>query len=504
MSKWIEQLKGWIDRLIPKLDVFGLEISDGLVRFYDLGKGGRPRHILLRLSPGAVVGGRVVNGDLLRSTLLELHKRIVPNPKKVISVVVTVPVNNIYIQPFNLPAIAKENLKESADLNMHMISPIDVSKAYYDWQEIGENATRDQLDMVGAFVAKDVADKFIEIIQEANFSVAAVEFSSLSLIRSAVKVGLVNPAMPSLVLQMDQGGLGFAISHMGSLYFHYFTEWDRYRDGGKNIDVNKFKEGVVDETRKLINFYLANFKTGEVKNMLIVAESFTDEVKGALQANFPGVQIQTANFNQANGAYGAALRGRITRSEDTAISLNNLSAVEVFRKSQIADFISLWRNFAFTTFGFLLFIFLGSALLLQNTSERVVGGDPFVYSSESSLELVKLEQQVQEFNSTVAMLEALVPKSGSIYQLVSRLTNIMSGTVTLRRMTITTSVGSITIGGSAGTEELARSFKDRLEADGSFENVDIPLQSFKPLIDGTFEFIVNMKLRETDSGENVS
>ena len=158
---------------------------------------------------------------------------------------------------------------------------------YYDWQEIGENTSKDQLDIVGAFIAKEVADKFIEVIQGANFSVAAVEFSSLSLIRAAIKNGITSKDTPSLILQMDQGGLGFIISHMGQLYFHYFTEWDRYRDGNKNIDINKFKDGVVDEVRKLINFYLTNFKTSDIKDIVVLAENFTEEVKAALQVTLP-------------------------------------------------------------------------------------------------------------------------------------------------------------------------------------------------------------------------
>ena len=494
------KINNFIGKLAPKLDVAGLEISDGLVRFYSLGRReGKARHILLRLAPGVVVNGKVANGEALQSTLVELHKRVSNNQKKLVSVVVSIPINNIYIQPFNLPMLAKDNLKESAELNMRMISPVEVSKAYYDWQEIGENLSKDQLDMVGAFVAKDVADKFIEVLQGANFSVAAVEFSSLSLIRAALRNGFVSADIPSLVLQMDQGGLSFAISHLGGLYFHYFTEWDRYRGADKNIDVAKFKDGVVDEVRKLINFYLTNFKTEDIKNILIVAENLTEEVKAALQSTFPGAQIRTANFNEVNSAHGAALRGGIIRSQDSSISLANLNAIDVFRKGQIANFVSIWRNLAFTTFGFLLLVFLGSAILLQQTAERVKSNDPFANDSENSAKLVRLEKQAEEFNSNVKALQALSSNAGAVYLISNKLTALMGASVDLRRMTIAMATGSITIGGSAKTEELARAFKDKLQNDGQFVGVELPLQDFKPQIDGTVEFLVRAKLEGIDS-----
>jgi len=500
MKNFLGKLNSLIERLIPKLEVFGLEISDGLVRFYDIGRGkNKARHILLRLPPGAVVNGKVSNGGLLQHTLTELHKRVSINSKKLVSVVLSIPTNNIYIQPFNLPTLAKDNLKESAELNMRMISPIDVAKAYYDWQEVKENVLKDQLDMVGAFVAKEIVDKFVEVLQGANFSVAAVEFSSLSLIRAAVKNGLAAADAPGLILQIDQGGISFAINHMGGLYFHHFTEWDRYRDGGKNIDVNKFKEGVVDETRKLINFYLTNFKTEDIGNILIIAENFTEEVKASLLANLSGVEIKTANFNEINSANGAALRGRITRSQDVSISLANLSAIDVFHGGQIVNFISIWRNVAFTSFGFLLLIFLASSLLLQRVGEGVVSNDPFANQNESSIQLVKLEKQAEEFNKNIEMLRGLTSKAGAAYQLTDRLTARMGATIDLRRMTINMDSGDITIGGLAKTENSAKDFKNTLEQDEQFTQVELPLSDFKPRVDGMADFIVRFKLKDLNS-----
>ncbi|MCR4261100.1 MAG: hypothetical protein NUV96_02110 [Candidatus Colwellbacteria bacterium] len=500
MKNFLNKINIIIGKIIPKLEVFGLEISDGLVRLYDIGKSNhRPRHIFLRLTPGVVVNGKVENQQALQNSLIELHRRVSNNLKKPINVIASIPINKIYIQPFNLPTLAKDNLRESAELNMRMISPIDVSKAYYDWLEIGENATQDQLDMVAAFVSKDVTDKFVETLQGANFGVAAVEFSSLSLIRAALKNGLINRDTPSLLLQMDQGGLSFAISHMGELYFHHFTEWNRYMGGGKNIDINIFKEGVVDEVRKLINFYLTNFKTNDIKNILIIAENLTEEVKTALQANLPDTQIKTVNFNEVNSAYGSAIRGRISRSQDDSISLAGLSAVDVFRKGQITDFISIWRNLIFTTTGFLLLVFLGSALLLQQTAEKVKSSDPFTIGDENSIELARLEKEAEEFNRNVEMLQMLSAQASPSYGIVKRLTSLMGTGIGLRRMLVNMGSGDIIVGGTANTEALARAFKDKLDDDEMFTEVDLPLQEFITRLDDKIDFLINAKLENFGS-----
>ncbi|MEX2054495.1 MAG: hypothetical protein WD883_03065 [Candidatus Colwellbacteria bacterium] len=484
-------------KITPKMEVFGLEISDGLVRFYDLGRGKkRARHMLLRLPPGVVVGGKVVGKEALQKTLSELHKKIIGSPRKDISVIATIPIDSVYIQPFSLPALAAENLAESAELNMRMISPIDANTAYYDWQELGDNSNKDKLDMVGAFIPQAIVDGFVEAMQGAGFTVAAVEFSALSLVRAAAKRGMVTKEKPHLLLQIDQGGLGFSISHAGELYFHHFTNWNRYQGNDKQIAKDKFEDGLVDEARRLINFYATNFKSMGIGGVVVVADSFVDEVASVMEANFKGIQVQKATFNELSPAMGAAFRGRVSRSRDTSISLSNLNAVGVFRKNQLANFIAIWRNITFTVFGALLLIFLSAALVLQSAAVAVVEGDPFLSNNASTMELVRLEQQVEEFNTTVAMLQGLNEGRKSLSPIIDRVDALMGTTIDLRRLTIDLNGSRVALGGIGNSENDAKAFKDRIESDQIFINVDLPLRDFKPQPSGRVDFVVNFNFQE--------
>ncbi|MDP3953560.1 MAG: hypothetical protein Q8P99_01950 [bacterium] len=483
-------------KVTPKMEVFGLEVSDGLVRFYDLGKGKRKaRHLLLRLPPGVVVGGKVVSKEGLQRVLSELHKKVIGSARKDVSVIASIPINKVYIQPFALPDLAAENLAESAELNMRMISPIDANTAYYDWQELGNNTSKDKMDMVGAFVPRVVVDEFVEAMQGAGFSVVAVEFSALSLVRAAVEREMVAKDKSYLLLQIDQGGLSFLISHEGELYFHHFTDWDRYRGNDKSIAKDKFEEGLIDEARRLINFYATNFKSMEIGEVIVVADSFTSEVAGVMEANFKSIQIRQAGFDDLNAAMGAAFRGAVPRSRDTSISLSNLNAVGVFRKNQLANFIAIWRNIAFTVFGALLLIFLSSALVLQNTAVSVVEGDPFLNNSESTVELVSLEQQVKEFNTAVDMLWKLSEEKEPLSPIIDRINALMGTTISLRRLTINLSSKIIALGGIGRSESEVRAFKDKVEVDGAFVDVELPLRDFQPRLDGGVDFLVNFKLK---------
>ena len=137
--------------------------------------------------------------------------------------------------------------------------------------------------------------------------------------------------------------------------------------------------------------------------------------------------------------------------------------------------------------------------MLQQTAEGARNNDPFASESEKNIELIKLEKQANEFNNNVNILKTLRPKGGPVYLLVQKLTALMGVTIDLRRMTITINNGSITIGGLTKTEELATAFKDKLQSDSQFTNVDLPLRDLNPQIDGTIDFIVRLELKDLAS-----
>ena len=495
MKQWFRKIVAFMAKITPKVEVFGLEINDGLIRFYSLknNKKKDSEQIELRLPPGAVVGGRVANKEALTSALMELHKRLIDNHRKSISVVLSIPATNIYIQPFDLPIMASSNLAESAELNMRMISPISIDDAYHDWQKLSEGS--DHIDMMGAFVTKDIADDFAESVQQAGFSVAALEFVTLSLVRGASVQGLTNEDQPALIIQADQGGFSFAISYRGNLYFHHFTGWDRYRGDDKTISVPKFKDGVVDEVRRTINFFSSNTKVAEITEVVLIASSFSKEITEVIKENFSGINVNTVDFNQLNAAMGAAFRGQGVRSQDTAISLAGVSAVEVFRKNQLFNFISIWRNVLFAVFGLLLFVFLGSAITLQRAGADIVERDPFQVDAENSAELVVLERQAENFNTLVSALRDITVVQDELHFLLERITLNMGTNINLQELSLGED-GELIIQGVSESEERISSFRERMRQDPTFDNVQLPLDLFRTNPDGTITFTLIANLVE--------
>ena len=494
---WLKKISAWGAKIAPKVEVFGLQVTDGLIRFHALGKGiSKTKDIAAKLPPGVVQGGKVVDKDALTKALMELHKKVSRKSKENISVILSIPINNIYLQPFNLPVVAESSLAESADLNMRMISPIDANKAYFDWQKVNTGST-DVITVIGGFAGRDLIDDFIEAVQGASFGVAAVEFSSLSLMRAAHELGLADKKKPQYILNVSQSGLEFSVSHGGSLYFHYFSPWAHYQDG-KTINQDKLIQGLVDETRKVLNFYSTNFKSSEVKNMVLVSQGYVQEITKAIQTNFPGVELKAVQPSELNCAMGAAMRGKISRANDYDISLASFSSVELFRTNELTNFSSIWRNTILTVFGFILLIIFTSVLVLQNEAKDLVAQDPLSKGGENTQELVRLSDQAKEFNTTVNMLKEILDEQARLHPLLEKITMIMGTTIDLSKAQFNTGISQLSLSGTGVSEDAVVDFKDALEQEEKFEDVKLPLSELKTLPGGSAQFSLTLIVKDLD------
>ncbi|MDD5710876.1 MAG: hypothetical protein PHV43_02125 [Candidatus Colwellbacteria bacterium] len=487
----IQKIVRFFAGLVPKMEASGLWLTDGLVGYQNLSRS-RSEQLSLRLPPGIISGGKVQNQESLTKILSELRRRISSRSNKSPSIILTLPITNIYIQPFVLPAIMTENIKESAQLNMRMISPIEIDKAYYGWQQIGASNS-EQTEMLGAFVANDVIDGFITCVQDAGYSVAAIEFHTLSLSRAAIKAGIIDDKIPSLLLQVIPEGLNFSVNHLGNLFFHRFIPWSSFGEGEKNISVDKFKESFTDEMRKIINFYLTNRKGTEVKKLVLVSSTFTAEIGQVMKEYFPGVEVVVADPKQVNPAVGAALRGLVPRSKDKEISLSPLSAVETFEKYQLANFLSVWRNICLATFGFVLLFFLFSALILQRVSARVATQDPFSQIAQSG-ELLEFEAEANKFNTLVDMVSNLSAERKELHGVIGRLNDLRGSSIQIVRINISAGRSTVLLEGVANDRGAITAFERVLAGVPQFTEVHLSLADIETQPDGTEVFSLTFQI----------
>ncbi len=496
-----KKINRWLRFLNPPPRINGLEITDSKLR-YVMMNDGKVKHLSYRLPGGVVEGGRVQDKAKFTSALIEFHKQIT-RLSKPINVIVSISASNVYTQIFNLPYVAKQKLEEAAQLNLQMISPIDIRSAYSDWEMVGETKGRQtKMELMGAFVSSQIINDLMASLEEAGFIVVAIESVPLSLARIMRELSDKDITEPHLMFSLSMDGLDFFVLRNGKLYFNYFVSWKTLQsEGGGSLSVMAVKKLVVGELRRILNFYTGRWG-GVIKDLLVVSSVSNKEVVTAIEENFD-LKIQKLvlpvypNLSPAwLVALGAALRGQLVRSEDIFISLTKVGTEEKFEQSRIISFVGFWRNIVVTVLASILVIFGVFDLFVVsslNKAEQQLGVAP---KGLEVSDIEQLENQAKEFNALVDKLALAKDQSPRWIPFFGILRNLAGSQIMLTQIRFSTEDKSISLSGRAGSERSVINFKNILVRQDNFEDVSLPLTNIKVDNSGRANFNVGFKLKK--------
>jgi len=321
--------------LNPVPAIGGLEISDLVLRFAVI-ENGNLKQASVQLPPGLITNGKVQDKAKVVVGLKALHQQIAPL-NKIIHVIALIPSDDIYTQALAMPLVAEKNLRETAELNLRMVSPIDIKSSYYSYQILGENQ-QGQLEILGAFANSASVEELIGLLKEANFSTIAVEFSSLSLTRVIKEYAAgLKQDVPYLVINLSSDGPDLTIMKNGNLYFSLFKSWSSLQKeiGGRKLTSQDVQDFLISHVKQILNFYSSRWGAS-VTEVLLISTPISKEITQAVKVSF-GLNVQVLTimkFGQLSplwyGVLGAALRGQLPRSKDRLITLTAVGVEEEY------------------------------------------------------------------------------------------------------------------------------------------------------------------------------
>ena len=473
----LKKLETLLQRISPPVPVGGLQIADFSVRYAEI-KSGRFVRESLRLEPGVIEGGRVKNAAALTAVLAELRRRVLPDLRKPLSVILSLSMRDVYIQTFSTPQVGNGDFDEAAGLNARMISPISTENAYYGWQRISEKFTAStNTDMIGAFVQKPIVDEFASSIEAAGFGIAAIEFESLSLARGVNRAKLVDGDRPYTIVLIAAEGTSMIVVRKGLPHFHYFHPWSEVQGDDKLISVSKFKEALADELERVVNFFFTHWSGEEMKDVVFITPFFEDEIATLIKQRFSNLSAQFVNPADINVIAGAALRGIIPRPQDTEISLANVTASGAFEKQQLGNFVRIWRNIVVASLSFLLLLFVGANIFLRIEISELLANEGSILTDPSMEEFNLLSEQATEFNVLVDVVLSIKGASVNVAPFLRKMEGVAGEGVKITRLNFNPSNSAILLNGTAPNEGAAVDFKNRLAGISQFYEVDLPLHN---------------------------
>lgn len=499
------KLKIYWDKLLALMRVrsvlSGLEISDSVLRLVRF-EGGAWKREAVRLAAGVMEAGRVRNYEAFVSALRELKvKALGVGGSKRINAIVSLSSMNIYSQVFGLPIIEGENLEKAIQLNLQMVSPMEPSQAYFGWQLVGEDKDSLRLEILSAFIERSAADELSKALYEAGFLIVALEMKALGLARVLREMGEgIDKEKVYVLANVDNSGIDFLVIRRGQLYFEYFNSWrDIVGDGGQ-ISLEVFRAAVSRNLHQVMNFYGQHWPE-PVSGVFISASALGEEVATAIKENFslPAWPILLRGGEGAEPewfvALGCALRGQKPRSEDEELSLLGLTASEEFHRERFLEFVRFWRLALPAALGFLLALLLVSELYILETKKNLESQSLFQLGAEQAKENQILQAQAAEFNRLVGTIKSVragyLPKS----MLIEKFGTLASASsITLDKIIFPSLDKPITLNGTARAEEGIVRFKQALQGEPGFSEVDLPLTSIQAS-GGGFSFSVSFQLK---------
>ncbi len=480
-----------------KPSVVGIHITDSAI--YCVGGGLTPLSYSLRLSPGIIQEGKVIDEDRLVISLTELHRMVEHrNPDRhLLPVILVLPQAIVYAHSFSLPNLGEERFEEARALNLQMLSPVPAGEAYMSAEILATNT--DRYDLLGAFAEKKHIDPYLRAASRAGILVLACEFQSLALAR-VIEQEITPSLLPFLLFHLSSDGLSVSILEQGKLYFDYFRSWRSIQGDQREISRVLFESVVTQEIQKVINFTLGRFKETP-HTMYLIASGLEDDLTKFLESRFgmkviPFVASHIPFSSSWYPACGAWIRGGRNPRYDTALTLHPSRLEDLFYEGHLFSFMRTWGAIAISLSVFFLVMYLGSALFVvgqfRNISDQVRG-----FSSPPQDEFRALQNQVHLFNAvtkTITEISAQSPSWSALTEGLRALARIQG--IEINRFEVGGIGSPITLSLSAPVADytLLVQFKDALTKDGRFQNVDLPVAQVATLEDNTIHFIVRFEL----------
>lgn len=478
--------------------VGGLEISDTALR-YALFEDGRWLVTSLRLPPGILENNQIKDSDQFASALksFSLQIRDLTKIRSKINVAVSLSSVDIYSQVFNLPILTKkEEMEKAIRLNIEMISPGESSQNYSSWQILNKGTSNMRFEILSVFLNKEVANNIVAALREAEFLPLTIESRSLSIARLVRQAASgIDLSKVYLAMLVDSNGIDLITIENGYPYFEYFNSWRQLQGEERQITFDKFEANIVRNFEQVLNFYSTHFNK-KIDGVILASTALKDEVLKIINDNFDFKANQLALPGGANIdsnwyiVLGCALRGLNVKDGDE-INLLGLDIQEEFQKQQLINFLNFWKILLPSSLAILLIAIIGAQIVIGQVGESVAARQHSLNISAAQLKnMNSLQTQVNQFNRSVSLITAAQKETILKSPLLSEINALaQKDNITIATLTYQGSQAPVQLGGIAGGQNQILAFKQDVQNDPLFSNVNLPLSSIQIAAHG---FVFNL------------
>lgn len=499
------KLQDWQSLLVPEFVIDAITIEDRTVRVFGFNK---KKKVIDKvgdyaLPPGIIEEGILKKPKELQSFFVSLRQKLWGDRKKV-WIILSLPSANFYTNILSIPTLGKERFREAVVFNTQINAPLPLEESYFDWEDWGPAKKEDEREIFVALGIKKQIDTYLQVLQESDFKVVAVEPFSLSLSRFLYQFSGENE--PVLAIDLRQEGMEFIILEGKKLVFFDVDSWSEIF-GDKIpplITIDLLKEHLAKEVPMLLNFCLLKrgkniryfFFGGKEKTLVTTLSQEMENSYHLLPLSLKLPPYLLKLSSAWYGVIGAALRGLIPRRRDVIVSLAPVGTEQEYYRNHLYSVVSLWLKAVIT----IMIILVGLLGSMDNMFFQRIMKD-YHQNLATPLEAAiqqknkQLTKQMKEFNALVTQVSAIRQYNMNWEKTIrSIFTAANSSPVTIKRILVSAAPAkNITVLGIASSKTAVVQFKTSLGETKIFSQINLPLETLVETPTGV-SFSLNLKL----------
>ncbi len=484
-------------RIIPKQKIGGLEISQNSLTFAYLLDEKRKKFFKLKIAcPQCFINGEIQNEKEIKEVLKKLNSHIKEKlkfkKKELVKVALTLPGTNFFSQPFNLPIIGKEELKEAILLNLKLNAPQDFEKLCSDWQIQRVDFPSNKITFLGVFFPKESIEKLELILRETGFLPVAIESFSLSLCR-AINFFLPLKFSDLNLFYLTEEGIEVAIIIERKVHYFFFQEWIK-NSFEKKEDLIEFVKTTLFHTK---TFWESHFKI-KFPEIIFLAGKVNSKVLEAVAKEIKKEFPQTFSLSLLEPSYGAALRKSLGIYQQKEINLLSSGSLRLAEKEFKKTFFSFWQKILFSA----LVIGIGALFLMRfflnltlNSFEKNL--KTLQRKNAPQIELSKkLQSEAREFNQMVDYLIQVQNQAFLPVNFFEKIKKISQQNEVKILEIIPLKEKIFRFKGEAPSTKKILHFAETLRKEKEFSNINLSLKDIQQMSEDKFIFQLTFSYQE--------
>jgi len=284
-----------------KDDASGLSIEDDKIRIVRIEDKKIKSFNSVAVPSGAIVEGEIINKDEFFKALDKLIKGARPKKIKTKKIRLALSESKSFLRLISMPIMNEKEISEAIKWEIEANIPLSLDQVYYDWQLVGDifsSEGESEIKVLVLAAAKRVADQYLEILEEFGLEVVGIESETTALTRSLLNEH--SALKTSLIISVDKNKTSFifAIKNIpcfassipiseknivGAIAKKFNISDEKAREIEEKDGIGSFFEddalfeairptldGLVNETKKTIDFYLEGLKYSSIIDKIII------------------------------------------------------------------------------------------------------------------------------------------------------------------------------------------------------------------------------------------